>query len=169
MLLPRVWLDNAIRLSCGFIFWRALAVVKKLTPLARLQRLIEVKQRDVKSSQLRLHKKKLDLDQQLKRLTMYREEYVKVLMASNIAPLQMHDTKRFLQQLETSIEDTKLALNSQSESEEALQSVAITLKSQQEAVERRIVVAAHTAQSLEDLSVASVSNNSPYSRDSKSR
>jgi len=130
-----------------------------------LRRLIEVRQQDVKSSQLRLHQKRCDLDQQLERLLMYREEYVKALLSGNIAPLQMDDTKRFLQKLETSIEDTKLALENQSESEEALRSVAGTLNSQQKSVERRIGVVA--AQSVDDSTATSVAAVSPYTRDSK--
>lgn len=143
--------------------------MKKVAPLARLQRLIEVKQRDVESSQLRLHKKRLELDQQLERLKLYREEYVRSLMVSNIAPLQMDDTKRFLQQLETSIEDTKLALDNQSQSEEALQSVAGTLNSQQKSVERRLGLAVHAAQSAEDSVVSTAIARSPYTRDSRNR
>jgi len=141
--------------------------MKKQTPLARLQRLIEVKQRNVKSSQLRLHKKKLDLDQQLERLKLYRAEYVKALMTSNIAPLQMDDTKRFLQQLETSIEDTMLALAGQSQSEEALQLMATTLNAQQKSVERRLGLATDSAQVIEDSTAVPVS--SPYTRETKSR
>jgi len=139
--------------------------LKKRTPLARLQRLIEIKQRDVKSSQLDLHRKRQELDQQLERLKRYREEYEKALMTSNIAPLQMDDTKRFLRQLETSIEDTKLALDGQSRSEEALQSLATTLDSQLKAVEKRLGIAADVLQSVEE-STAAVS--SPYTRDTDS-
>ena len=143
--------------------------MKKVTPLARLQRLIEIKQRDVKSNQLRLHKKKLELDQQLERLNLYRQEYNRVLMERNIAPLQMQDTKRFLQQLEASIEDTKLALDGQSQSEEGLQSVALTLKSQQKSIERRIDAALQTAQLVEDSIAPAASANDSYSRNQKTR
>lgn len=143
--------------------------MKKVTPLARLQRLIEIKQRDVKSNQLRLHKKKLELDQQLKRLKLYRKEYLKLLMERNIAPLQMRDTKRFLQQLETSIEDTKLALDGQSQSEQGLQSVAVTLKSQQKSIERRIDATIQSAQLAEDSIAPTASASAPYSREQKVR
>jgi len=131
--------------------------------LLRLKRLIEVKQRNVKSSQLQLHRKRQELAKQLERLQLYREEYVKSLMASNIAPLQMDDIKHFLQQLETSIADTKLALHSQSQSEEELLSLATTLDSQQKSVETRLGLAAYAAQSVEDNAV-SVSVTSPYNR-----
>ena len=143
--------------------------MKKVTPLARLQRLIEIKQRDVKSNQLRLHKKKLELDQQLKRLKLYRKEYLKLLMERNIAPLQMRDTKRFLQQLETSIEDTKLALDGQSQSEQGLQSVAVTLKSQQKSIERRIDATIQSAQLAEDSIAPTASASAPSSREQKVR
>ncbi len=143
--------------------------MKKVKPLARLRRLIEVKQSDVKSSQLQLHRKRLELDQQLQRLKLYREEYVQSLMDSNIAPLQMEDTKRFLQQLETSIDDTRLALDNQSQSEEALQSVASTLNSQQKSVERRLDLALHAAQSADDATASTAIPKSPYTRGSKIR
>lgn len=139
---------------------------KKIKPLARLGRLIEVKQRGVKISQVRLHQKKLELEQQHERLKMYREEYVKMLMANHTSPLQMDDTRRFLQKLESSIEETKTALNSQVRSEEALQEVAGTLDSQQKSVERRIAIAAEALQHVEDTGAVATVGRSPYTRGS---
>lgn len=137
---------------------------KKIKPLARLQRLIEVKRQDVKINQLRLHQKKAELKQQHERLKLYREEYVSKLMASNTSPLQMDDTRRFLEHLETSIDDTKKALDSQVQSEMALQEIAGKLTSQQKSVERRIDTASKDLQQADETEAVAAGGKPPYTR-----
>lgn len=124
--------------------------MKNAKPLVRLQRLIDIKQRNVKTSQLHLHQQKMELDQQLQRLISYRQEYVKTLMAGNTSPLQMDDTQRFLRKLESSIEDTRVALSNQAQSEAALQAVAAALDTQQKSVERRMAAAANAVADAEE-------------------
>lgn len=124
--------------------------MKNAKPLVRLQRLIDIKQRNVKTSQLHLHQQKQELDQQLQRLISYRQEYVKTLMAGNTSPLQMDDTQRFLRKLESSIEDTRVALSDQAQSEAALQAVAAALNTQQKSVERRMAAVANAAADAEE-------------------
>lgn len=124
--------------------------MKNAKPLVRLQRLIDIKQRNVKTSQLHLHQQKMELDQQLQRLISYRQEYEKTLMSGNTSPLQMDDTQRFLRKLETSIEDTRVALSNQAQSEAALQAVAVALNSQQKSVTRRMAAVANAATDAEE-------------------
>jgi flagellar biosynthesis chaperone FliJ len=124
--------------------------MKNAKPLVRLQRLIDIKQRNVKTSQLHLHQQKVELDHQLQRLISYRQEYVKTLMAGNTSPLQMDDTQRFLRKLETSIEDTRVALSNQAQSEAALQAVAVALNSQQKSVARRMAAVANAGADAEE-------------------
>jgi len=90
-----------------------------------------------------------------------------MLMEGNISPLQIDDVQRFLQTLETSIADTQTALSDQFLSEQALQEIAITLKSQQKSVARRIDLAAGNAPLSEDSAQAGLPQ--PFARGNRSR